>query len=245
MKRRTYKTIIGLALSGVVLVGCGVLSPPEEVSAPIEAIPVVTEAETVEDEQETSVEEEGQEPAGTAGAVTLQIIQDESEARFNIDEVLSGSPNTVIGTTNQVAGEILIDIENPPATQVGTIQVNARTLKTDSDFRDRAIANQILDTGTFEFITFEPTELVGFPEDPVLGETITFQIIGDLTVRDTTNEVVFDVTATPVSETRLEASASATIMRGDYGLTIPSVPRVADVSEEVILTLDFVAVPIS
>ncbi|MFA9491740.1 MAG: YceI family protein, partial [Anaerolineales bacterium] len=67
----------------------------------------------------------------------------------------------------------------------------------------------------------------------------------DLTVRDVTNEVVFDVTATPVSDSRLEASATATIMRGDYGLTIPSVAQVADVSEEVILTLDFVAVPVS
>jgi len=245
MKSRSFRTIVGLVLLSVVLIGCGVLSPPEEASAPIEAIPVATEANVPEDETVEDTEESVSEETSAADTVTLQIVQDESEARFTIDEVLNGSPNTVFGTTNQVAGEILVNVDNPSATQVGTIQVNARTLKTDSGFRDRAIANQILDTGTYEFVTFEPTELVGFHEGPVLGETITFQIVGDLTVRDITNEVVFYVTATPVSETRLEASATATIMRGDYGLTIPSVPRVADVSEEVILTLDFVAVPVS
>jgi polyisoprenoid-binding protein YceI len=245
MIRRILGVFMGLGLLSAVLISCAALSAPEEASAPIQAIPVATQADVVENE----AGEESQEPKAdsppVAGTVTLQIVQDESEARFKIDEVLNGSPNTVVGTTNQVAGEILINIDDPPATQVGTIQVNARTLSTDNSFRNRAIANTILETGTYEFITFTPSEVIGFPESPVLGETISFQIIGNLTVRDVTNEVVFDVSATPVSESRLEGSASTTILRSDYGLKIPSVPRVADVSEEVILFLDFVAVPVS
>lgn len=245
MKPKAYPSFLALALSSVVLIGCGVLSAPEEASAPIEAIPVVTEAEVAESETVEEPQEVAPEKSAASGTVTLQIVQDESEARFELDEILNGSPKHVVGTTNQVAGEILINIDDPPAVQVGTIQVNARTLSTDNSFRNRAIANSILETGTYEFITFTPTEIVGFPESPVLGETISFQIIGDLTVRDVTNEAVFDVTATPVSDSRLEASATATILRGDFGLTIPTVQQVADVSEEVILTLDFVAVPVS
>lgn len=245
MIRRTFGVFMGLGLLSAVLVSCAALSAPEEASAPIEAIPVATQVDVSENEAGEESQESISESPPVAGTVTLQIVQDESEARFEIDEILNGSPNTVVGTTNQVAGEILINIDDPSAVQVGTIQVNARTLSTDNSFRNRAIANAILDTGKYEFITFTPTEIVGFPESPVLGETISFQIIGDLTVRDVTNEVVFDVTATPVSDSRLEASATATIMRGDYGLTIPSVSQVADVSEEVILTLDFVAVPVS
>jgi polyisoprenoid-binding protein YceI len=245
MIRRTLGIFLSLGLLGAVLVSCAALSAPEEASAPIEAIPVATQAEVSENETGEEPQESEALSPPAAGTVTLQIVQDESEARFELDEILKGSPKHVVGTTNQVAGEILINIDDPSAVQVGTIQVNARTLSTDNSFRNRAIANSILETGTYEFITFTPTEIVGFPESPVLGETISFQIIGDLTVRDVTNEVVFDVTATPVSDSRLEASATATIMRGDYGLTIPSVAQVADVSEEVILTLDFVAVPVS
>jgi hypothetical protein len=38
--------------------------------------------------------------------------------------------------------------------------------------------------------------------------------------------------------------ASTTIQRGDFGLTIPNVPFVANVGEEVLLELDFVALPV-
>lgn len=50
------------------------------------------------------------------------------------------------------------------------------------------------------------------------------------------------MTVTPVSETRIEGSAVATVLRESWNLTIPSVPNVANVSEEVELTIDFVAV---
>jgi hypothetical protein len=53
--------------------------------------------------------------------------------------------------------------------------------------------------------------------------------------------VTFDVTVTPVSETRLEGNAVTTVKRSDYNLVIPSVPGVADVSEDVRLEIDFVA----
>jgi polyisoprenoid-binding protein YceI len=171
----------------------------------------------------------------------MQIIQEESEARFVIDEVLNNAPFTVVGTTNQVAGEIAVDAQNPSATQVGVIQVNARTLATDSQFRDRAIKNQILSTDTYEFVTFTPTQLVGLPETGTVGETYTFQIVGDLTIRDTTREVTFDVTVTPTSDTSLEGTATTTILYADYGITIPQARSVASVDEDVRLEIDFVA----
>jgi polyisoprenoid-binding protein YceI len=119
--------------------------------------------------------------------------------------------------------------------------VNARTFVTDSNFRNRAINNEILDTDEFEFIRFTPTSITGFPENPTVGESLEFQITGDLTIRDITHEVTFDVMVTAVSETRLEGSASAMVAREDYDLRIPNVPRVADVDEEVLLEIDIVA----
>lgn len=171
----------------------------------------------------------------------MQIVQEQSEARFVIDEVLNNAPFTVVGTTNQVAGEIAVDAQNPSATQVGVIQVNARTLATDSQFRDRAIKNRILSTDTYEFVTFTPKQLVGLPASGTVGETYTFQIVGDLTIRDITREATFDVTVTPTSDTSLEGTAQTIIRYADYGITIPQVRQVASVSDEVRLEIEFVA----
>jgi polyisoprenoid-binding protein YceI len=248
-----------------------VLRPTAEASAPIEAISVVEQEPAAEDlnsetqenspanvAEEMPVEQEKTEPQAempateqpasevepstSDGVIIFSIIQAESEVRFTLGELLSGVPTTVIGATDQVAGEIAIDPADPASATVGVILVNARTLATDNDFRNRAINNSILETGKYEFINFTPTEVINFPENPTLGEALEFQISGDLTVRDSTHPVIFDVIVTAVSETRLEGSASAMIARADYGLQIPEVPRVADVDEEVLLEIDFVAV---
>ena len=183
----------------------------------------------------------GSENAAPAGVVLFQIVQAESEARFTLTEELRGAPTTVIGKTDQVAGEISIDFGNPANSQVGIIQVNARTLATNNNNRNRMIRNEILDTGAYEFITFTPKAITGLPAGVAEGDTITFQITGDLTIRDVTQEVTFDVTATLVSAEQLEGLASTTVTRGAYSLTIPSVPNVANVSDEVLIELAFVA----
>ncbi|HSH80896.1 MAG TPA: YceI family protein [Herpetosiphonaceae bacterium] len=182
-------------------------------------------------------------PAGSSGPIVAQIVQEESEARFIIDEVLNNAPKTVVGTTDQVAGELEVDPADPSKSRVGIIQVNARGLTTDSGMRNRAIANRILQTAQYEFVTFTPKQLVGLPTQGAVGQSYSFQIVGDLAIRDVTRETTFDVTVTPVSENRLEGTATATILRTDFGLTIPQVRQVASVSEEVRLEIDFVAVP--
>jgi polyisoprenoid-binding protein YceI len=194
---------------------------------------------------ETSEGETAESEPALSEPILFQIVQSESEARFSIDEVLRGNPKTVIGVTDQVAGEILFDPADLSSVQIGTILVNARTLATDDDRRNRAIGNQILDTGNFEFITFTPTEISGLPEAVSSGETVNFQITGDLTIRDVTNEVTFEATVTFVSDDRLDGSASTIVVKEDFGLTIPNVPFVANVSEEVGLVIDFAAVPAS
>jgi polyisoprenoid-binding protein YceI len=175
--------------------------------------------------------------------IIAQIVQAESQARFVIDEVLNNAPKTVVGVTDQVAGEIAVDAQDPSKTRVGVIQVNARTLATDSEFRDRAIKNRILNTDQYEFVTFTPTEITGLPETGAVGQTYTFQIVGDLQVRDVTRQVTFDVTATPTSETRLEGKAQTTIRYADWNITIPQVRQVASVSDQLRLEIDFVATP--
>jgi polyisoprenoid-binding protein YceI len=261
------RTVVGVGLLAIALIvsvfAYNVLRTPAEASGPIEAIPLAeSTAAPTESSPTTQPTAEAattaitetpptSTPAATATAeaeaasapVVMQIVQAESEARFIIDEVLNNAPKTVVGTTEQVAGEIAINPSDPSQSRVGVIQVNARTLVTDNDFRNRAIKNQILQTDQYEFVTFTPREIVGLPQSGEVGQSYTFQIVGDLTIRDVSREVTFDVTVTPVSESRVEGTASATILYADYGITIPQVRQVASVDEDVRLEIDFVATP--
>ena len=207
--------------------------------------PIITpepEATVTTEPTATTVPDPTEEPVAATGPIVFEIVQDESEARFIIDEVLRGSPKTVVGVTNQVAGQIAVDPADPASAQVGQISINARTLATDSDMRNRAVKNRILQTDAYEFVTFQPTQLTGLPESAAAGEPLSFQIIGDLTIRDTTKQVTFDVTLTPVDETRLEGLATLTIPYRDFGLAIPDSPSVDTVADNVTLELEFVAV---
>jgi polyisoprenoid-binding protein YceI len=207
---------------------------PATETAPADGAVTTTDTAPQEAANEAAVAE-------SATPVIFEIVPEESTTSFIIDEVLNGSPKTVVGTTGQVAGQIAIDLTNPANSQVGVIQVNARTLTTDNQMRNRAIMNRILFTDDYEYVTFTPTELVGLPETVAVGESFSFQMTGDLTVRDTTQQVTFDVQVTPVDEGRLEGFASTTILYADFGISIPNVPSVTGVSDQVALEIDFVA----
>jgi polyisoprenoid-binding protein YceI len=207
------------------LVGYELFGPTAAASAPLQAVEV-----------------DGS--GGTGGAATAPIYEirpGTSRARFAIDEVLNGAPVTVIGTTDQVAGQIALDPNDADAARVGTIVINARTFATDNARRDQAIQNWVLDTGVHEYVAFTPTRVVGLPEVMTPGAPASFQIVGDLTIRDVTRQVTFDATVTPASSDRLEGSAVATVRYADWGISIPQVPMVASVSDRLQLSLDFVA----
>lgn len=225
--KRGFTMSAMLLLILLMTVGCGLLQDPEAASEPIEAVPISTTA--------------GETSLGGEGVTVFQISQSDSEVRFELDEDLRGNRITVVGTTDQIAGEMALDFNNLAAAQVGVIQINARTLATDNNMRNRAISNEILDTGTYEYITFTPTAINGLPDAASVGDTVSFTIEGDLTIRDVTSPATFTVEATLISETQISGSATTIVSRETYGLTIPSVPSVANVEEEVELFIDFVA----
>lgn len=214
----------------------GTRVPEEEVTAvpPEEPTAVPEEAPTAIPAEETAPE----------GLTIYTISQELSQASFEIYEELAGDPVDVLGVTDQVAGEVAIDLADLSATQVGVIQVNARTLATDSDRRNQAIRNRILNTDAYEFITFEPVAgpVAGLSGAAAVGDSFAFQIPGSLTIRDVSNPVTFEVTAEVVAPGRIEGTAVAVVLRDDYGLVIPSVPSVANVGEEVTIAINFTLV---
>lgn len=166
-----------------------------------------------------------------------------SEARFLIDEVLLGEDKTVVGVTSQISGTLHIDPANPRAAEIDIITIDARDLTTDSSRRNRAIQRQILRSAADEnrYITFTPTAIDELPETVAIGEPFTFSVTGDLYVRGESRQETFTVSVTPLSPDELTGLAAAVIRYADYGITIPSVPAVASVADEVRLELEFTA----
>jgi polyisoprenoid-binding protein YceI len=217
-------TLALVGLLGVVgVVAYAFLRPPPAATGPIEAVAL----------EQTS--------GAPASATVFEIEPEQSQERFVINEVLRGSPKTVVGTTDQVAGQIVLDPTDPDRAQLGAISINARTFATDSTQRDRAIQNLILQTEQHEYITFTPKRMVGLPDRAGIGQPLAFQIVGDLSIRGVTREATFETTVTPHSQDRLEGNASTTIRYADWGITIPQVPAVTGVADHVQLQLDFVA----
>ncbi|GEM_PF-922707 len=242
MAGRTTRVILGtaaviavvvIAVVAIILIGGGSGEPSRDVDAPTLDV--------------NSTQAGNTSGGGSSSPVLFSIVSEESEVRFSLDEELMGQPNRVIGTTNQVAGQINVDFANPVLSQIGTVRINVRTLATDSSLRDRAIRSQILRSAEdqFEFAEFVPTRLENMPGSIAIGEPFDFYVVGNLIVMGISSEVNFAVLVTAVNNQRIEGTAAATVQRTTYNLNIPQVPSVANVSNDVLLEIDFVAVPAS
>ncbi len=121
--------------------------------------------------------------------------------------------------------------------------VTTATLVTDNDLRNRTLQGRILETGDTanKYATFTATSLKGMPSTVAVGQTIHFQVLGNLTIHGVTRSATFDVTLTAQSATALKGQATTTVRYKDFNITIPPVPSVSDVAETTTLALTFTA----
>lgn len=183
--------------------------------------------------------------SGSVGAVVFVIDASQSEASFQIDEVLRGSPNTVLGTTSEVAGQIRFDPADLSTLEFSQVVINARTFDTGSRLRDRAIRGPIILNSAqdeFELIILTSASANGLDGQANPGDALSFTVTGDLTIQSTTKSVTFDVVAELVDTQTIRGTAEAIVSRAEFGIGIPSVPIVADVGDDVLIRLDFVAI---
>ena len=242
--------ILWLMIAMLVMTACSSGAPSdvpvaEEQAAPAGDLTTGEEAEITADEAAmATVEPVSQSDTSAANAITFQIVPEGTEARFSIYELLMGQDKTVIGVTSLVEGAITVDPTSPQGASISPIRIDARDLRTDSERRNGAIRRFVLQSNQdqYQYILFTPTALEGLPEEVAVGDSFSFTIVGDLKIRDITNQETFEVTVTANSESELVGLATTTIARGDYNLTIPSVPSVANVAEEMPLELEFTAI---
>lgn len=187
------------------------------------------------------------EPAGGEQVETrvFKIVPGESRVTYEVGETFINQNNRfaiAVGVTSEVRGEVYANLTNPPESSIGVIEVDISQFRSDSSRRDGVIRNQWLESARFPIARFEPLRIEGLPEAYSEATPYAFRVIGNLTVKDVTREVAFDITAQLDGET-LTGKATTTILMSDFGVGPISILGVLNTEDEVKLTFDFVARP--
>lgn len=214
---------------------------PVSTATPTPAIP--TPAPVAEPTATPAAEESqaAETEATTAQTATFVIVPEETEARYAIDEIFindNNKLNTAVGVTNAVEGQFTLDYTDPTQSAFGQFVVDISTLTSNQSRRDRAIRTRWLESSTYPLATFDVKEVRNFPADPQEGMPINFQLVGDMTVKENTREVVWEATATLQGD-RLTGTATLATTLEFFDIPIPSIIGILSVTDGITLTLDF------
>jgi polyisoprenoid-binding protein YceI len=182
------------------------------------------------------------ESAAASGTV-YKLVPGESVLQYEVGETFLNQGNVfnlAVGKTPQVAGEVTLDPSAPQNSSLGTITADVSQFASDSDRRDNAIRGRFLQSSQYPTVTFNATGIEGLPQTYQEGQEITFKVNGDLTIRDVTKPVSFDVTAVLSSGT-LSGQAVTTILMSDFGFGPISVAGILNTEDQAKVTLTFVA----
>jgi polyisoprenoid-binding protein YceI len=182
--------------------------------------------------------------APAAGAAALyRIDAGQSEARYEVGETFfqGNRFNLAVGRTKGIAGDVLVDFANPANSQIGTIVIDVSQLTSDEGRRDNFIRNNALESSQYPQATFKPTSVEGLPASAKPGDQLTLKVTGDLTVKQTTKPVTFDVTLT-ADQDKLTGTAITEVLLSDFDAG-PIQLAMLQTEDKAKLILEFVALP--
>jgi len=182
-------------------------------------------------------------PIPTTGLKTFQIVPAQTTASYSVYEnlIFQSKPNNdAIGTTHSVQGSFKIRTGASPLVAAMNITVDLRTLQSDAQKRDSFIQQNSLQTDTYPNATFVSVSTQGLPSSYSDGQTVHFQLTGNLTMHGKTNKEVFDVQGKVVGNT-ITGTATSTIYMTDFGIQPPNLANIAIAQNKVLITLTFTA----
>lgn len=183
--------------------------------------------------------------AEATGVAVYEIVPSESLVTYQVGETFAGRDfNLAVGVTSQVSGEVLVNFEEPSASEVSPIAVNIQSFRSDNFLRDERIQQAFLESAKYPLATFTPTELRGLPEDVSPDERLTFEIEGDLEVRETAMPTTFAVEVW-LEDGRLRGIATTQVLMTDFGFDPPAIADLIKARNEVALIFEFVAEPVT
>jgi polyisoprenoid-binding protein YceI len=213
-------------------------------AAPVEPTPTLVEV-TQPPEQASPTQPDPPQPQAEASLTIYKIVPGESTVTYEVGETFFNQNNRfnlAVGVTPQVTGDIQVDTANPQNSKIGEVQVDVSQFKSDSGRRDGAIRSRFLQSATYPIATFTPTSFEGLPDTYTEGQEITFKVTGDLTIKEATKPVTFDVTVKLEGGT-LTGTATTTILMSDFGVGPIELAGMLGTEDQVKLTMAFVARP--
>ena len=178
--------------------------------------------------------------AQVAGAsIRYQVVAERSEARYLVREQLVGLsfPNDAVGTTRAIEGDLAIDARGRVLPSDSRFRVDLRALRSDEGRRDNYLRRNTLETDRFPHAVFVPAEVRGLPVPLPQSGTVSFDLAGDLTIRDATRRVTWEATAT-VNGQEVSIRARTAFRFADFGLRIPRVASVLSVEDTIRLEIN-------
>ncbi|MEZ4512361.1 MAG: YceI family protein [Chloroflexota bacterium] len=232
----------------VVLVACTSAGAPAEPTA----VPSQAPAEEASQPETTNAAETAVLPIGGGPDVVRTFVIDpaQSKASFLVDEEffagafaklgIEAGLADVVGSTQEVAGELALNFAKPGLLENGTITVQTGSLKTDQNRRDDWLQDNALEKKKFPTATFVATSISGLPDSYTPGSELSFDLNGDLTVRDVTKSVTFAVTAVLNGDT-LTGKATLPTRMTDYGIEPPNFANTLTVADEFVIEVEITA----
>lgn len=165
-------------------------------------------------------------------AQSFEVVSGEARYRVREQLVQVGIADAV-GTTQAVKGQVAL--QGTRAT--GEFVVDLRELRSDQQRRDNYLRQNTLQTDRFPTATFRPKEVKGLPSPLPQRGRLPVQVVGDLTIRDVTQEVVWEGEAEfSGEEIRVWLKTEFPFER--FQLTPPRVPILLSLENRIRLEVD-------
>jgi polyisoprenoid-binding protein YceI len=175
--------------------------------------------------------------------IQLVIAPAGNTARYLVREQLAGFdfPNDAVGETSHISGVVVFDAGGNVIADASRIVVNITGLTSDSNRRDGFIQRNTLQSETYPEVVLVPLQTRGLVFPLPESGSGTFDIVGNLTIRDVTKPTSWRVTAR-FGEGNLTGTARTEFTFEEFGMEKPSVRSVLSVADAIRLEFDFTMV---
>jgi polyisoprenoid-binding protein YceI len=172
-------------------------------------------------------------------ALRYQVVAERSVACYRVREQLAGIsfPGDAVGTTSAIDGSIAFDAQGRVRPSDSRLTVDLRALRSDRDRRDSYVRRNTLETERHPTAVFIPSEVRGLPFPLPQTGSASFELTGDLTIRDTTRRVTWEAAAT-FNGQKVNVQAKTSFRFADFDLSIPRVASVLSVEDTIRLETD-------
>jgi polyisoprenoid-binding protein YceI len=217
MKASLVRSLVGAASGLLALTGLALVSAVSVAAAPMDV-----------------------EAPQAADTLVFVVAEEGNEARYRVREQLArlDFPNDAVGRTSGIQGRIMVTAEGEVIAEGSRFVIDLASLESDSDRRDNFLRRNTLGTNEHPEAIFVPREVRGLAFPLPVDQEAEFVLVGDMTIRDVTRPIEWNVTA-EFLEGAMLGRATTSFTFGEFGLQVPRVATVLTIRDEIRLEFDF------